>query len=143
VFHIKERIINMANKKSYDQSAVKKYIDLFYMSSSEVTAKDIASLLENENGLTVELWEAMNVVELDLSNQNTIEFEPLEASFKDPSDASFLKNRTIKTIFAVTICEDDIQIATTYFEKIIDKFSGFFCADSDDFYPVYVGTTKI
>ena len=132
----------MANKKSFDQTT-KKNIDLFYMSPSEVTAKDIASLLENENGLTVELWEAMNVVELVLSNQNSIEFEPLEASFKDPSDASFLKNRTIKTIFAVTICEDDVQVATTFFEKIIDKFSGFFCADSDDFSPVYVGTTKI
>jgi hypothetical protein len=132
----------MANNKVNSNQAKVKKIDLLYMSPSEVTAKDIAVLLQNENGLTIELWEAMNVLELVLPNQNSIDFEPLEVSFKDPSDASFVKNRNIITIFAVNLCEEDLTIATACFEKIVDKFSGFLCADSEDFNPVYVGSSK-
>jgi hypothetical protein len=136
--------MTMANKKfNPNQNDVKKYIDLLYMTPSEVNAKDIATLLQDANGVTIELWEAMNVVELELSNQNSIDFEPLDVTnFKDPSDASFVKNRNIKTIFAVNVCEDDLVAATSYFELIIDKFSGFLCTDSDDFNPVYVGSSQ-
>jgi hypothetical protein len=133
----------MANKKPNSiQKDIKKYIDLLYMTPSNVTAKDIAALLQDTSGLKIELWEEMNVLELELSNQNSIDFEPLEVSFKDPSDASFVKNRDIKTIFAINLCEDDLNIVTAYFEQIIDKFSGFLCADSEDFTPVYVGSSK-
>ncbi len=133
----------MANKKmNSNQKAVKKYIDLLYMTPSEVSAKDIAQLLQTTDGLTIDLWEQANVLELELANQNSIDFEPLEVSFKDPSDASFVKNRNIKTIFAINMCEEDLTIVTTFFEQIVDQFAGFLCADTVDFYPVYVGSTK-
>jgi hypothetical protein len=133
----------MANKKANStQKDIKKYIDLLYMTPSVVTAKEIATLLQDANGLTVELWEAMNVLELELPNKNSIDFEPLPVTFKDPSDASFVKNRNIKTIFAINLCEDDLTVATTVFEKIVDRFNGFICADSEDFSPVYAGSSK-
>lgn len=133
----------MANKKiNSAQKDIKKYIDLLYMTPSEVTAKEIATLLQDANGLTVELWEAMNVLELELPNKNSIDFEPLAVTFKDPSDASFVKNRNIQTIFAINLCEDDLTMATTVFEKIVDRFSGFVCEDSEDFSPVYAGSSK-
>lgn len=134
----------MPNKnKSSVQKPVKNYIDLLYMTSSEVSAKDIYLLLEGNSGITAELWEGMNVLELELSNQNSIDIEPLSLTFKDPSDASFVKNRNINTIFTIHLCESDITAIVPVFEKVIDKYSGFLCADTEKFLPVYAGSSKI
>lgn len=132
----------MANKKNSNQKEVKSYIDLLYMTPSEITAKDMSLVLQDNKGLTIQLWEEMNVLELELSSENPIDFESLEVNFKDPSDASFVRNRNIKTIFSISICEDDLKAMLPYFEQIIQKFSGFVCADSIDFTPVYAGSSK-
>lgn len=119
-----------------------KYMDLLYMTPSEVTAKDIAEVFHDMKGVTVQLWEEMNVLELELAGQNSIDFEPLDPAFKDPSDAAFVKNRSIKTIFAINLCEADLKNAAPYFDQIVGRYSGFVCADSGDFNPVYAGTSK-
>ena len=130
-------------KKTTDskQKIIKKYIDLFYMTPSEVTARDIATLLQENKELSIQVWEEMNVLEIEFPNENSIDFEPVEPSFQDPSDAAFIKNRNIKTIFAVTICEEDIKLVVPYFEQLVEKYAGFLCSDSADFNPVYAGTT--
>lgn len=133
----------MARKnKASDQKAVKNYLNLFYMTPYEVCAKDIAESFQADKGLVIELWEAMNVLELELSNQNIIDFEPVEASFRDPSDASFIKNRNIKTIFGITLCDNDLTSAIPYFKQLVDKFGGFVCTDSDNFNPFLAGSAK-
>ena len=132
----------MANKNKGNQKEIKNYIDLLYMTSTEVSAKDLAELFEKEHGISVQLWEEMNVLELELANQDSVDFEPLAPAFKDPSDAAFLKNRDIRTIFAINLCDSDLSLIKPYFDKIVDKFSGFVCADSSDFTPVYSGSSK-
>lgn len=132
----------MANKNSSYQKSEKKYTDLFYMTPSDVNAKDIADLFQDTKELSVQLWEEMNVLELELANQNSIDFEPMEPAFKDPSDSAFIKNRNIRTIFAINLCEADLNIMIPYFEQLVIRFSGFVCADSADFTPIYAGTTK-
>ncbi|HWT73717.1 MAG TPA: hypothetical protein VN258_03215 [Mobilitalea sp.] len=133
----------MANKKNNtSQKAVKTYVDLLYMTPSELHAKDIAAFFQNTIGLTVQLWEEMNVLELELSSENSIDFEPLPVNFKDPSDAAFVKNRGIKTIFTINLCEADLNNVIPYFEQLTDSFSGFICADTVDFTPVYAGSSK-
>ena len=133
----------MARKnKASDQKAVKNYLNLFYMTPNEVCAKDIAESFQADKGLVIELWEAMNVLELELSNQNIIDFEPVEASFRDPSDASFIKNRNIKTIFGIMLCDTDLTSVIPYFEQLVDEFGGFVCTDSDNFNPFLAGSAK-
>lgn len=112
------------------------------MTPNEVCAKDIAESFQEDKGLIIELWEAMNVLQLELSNQNSIDFELIEASFRDPSDASFIKNRHIKTIFGITLCDIDLTSAIPYFEQLVDKFGGFVCTDSDNFNPFHAGSAK-
>lgn len=131
-------IKNKDNKKE-----IKKYIDLLYMTSAEVTAKDIATLFKDEADLKIELWEEMNVLEIELSSGYSVDFEPLDVNFKDPSDAAFVKNRNIHTIFALELVEDDYELIKASLELVVNRYSGFICADSPDFKPVYIGTTKI
>lgn len=127
-------------KKFNDSNQATNYLDLLYMTPSVVNAKDIADFIKETNEITVDLWEEMNVLEIELRNHNTIDFEPVDMNFKDPSDAAFVKNRGIKTVFAVSLEEEDFAAVKACFEKIINKFSGFLCSDSADFNPVYAGS---
>lgn len=129
-------------KKSVSVKVEKKSIDLLYMTPQRIEAKDIADLFRDNRELTVELWAEMNVVELVLINQNSLDFEAIDADFTAPSDAAFVKNREIKTVYAINLYEEDLPVATPYFEKLVVKYSGFVCADSEDFTPVYAGSSK-
>ncbi len=129
-------------KKGLPKQFTKQYIDLLYMTPGKITVKDIANLYGGTYGLTLELWEEMDVLELTLPNQNSVDFEPVDIDFKDPSDAAFVKNRGIQTIYAINLNKEDIPEATPYFEQLVEKYSGFVCEDSEDFTPVYVGSSK-
>ncbi len=128
--------------KGISKQFLKQYTNLLYMTPNKVTAKDIASLFRGTYGLTIELWAEMDVLELILPNQNSVDFEPVDIAFKDPSDAAFVKNRGISTIYSINICLDDILEVTPYFEQLVAKYSGFVCADSEDFLPIYAGSSR-
>jgi hypothetical protein len=132
----------MANKKKLTKEPVKHYIDLFYMTPREVSAADIAGLLGISREITVELWAEMNVMELLLPNGNSVDLEATMIDLSNSSDAAFVKNRDIQTIFAIAVCEEDLPLAVPYFEQLVAEFSGFVCADSEDFTPVYAGSSK-
>jgi hypothetical protein len=129
------------NKKPIKKE-IKNYVDLLYMTPQVVNAKELAALFDDDKNISVQLWEEMNILELELPNENSVDFEPLSISFKDPSDAAFVKNRNIQTIYAINLLEDDLNASIPYFELIIEQYQGFICADSEDFNPVYAGTTK-
>lgn len=129
-------------KKGFPAKVSKKYIDLLFMTPNVIHAKDIADLFHAQTGITIELWEEMNVLEFALPNQNSVDFEAIDSNFKDPSDLAFVRNRGIQTIFAINLCQEDLPVMAEYFEQLVDKFSGFVCADSEDFSPVYAGSSK-
>lgn len=122
------------------KKTAKQYLDLFYMTPSEVTARELADLLQDKPEFTIELWEEMNVLEIELHNKNTVDFEPVALPFQDPSDADFVKNRIIKTVFAINFEESDLPVVKECFETIINRYPGFLCSDSADFHPVYIGS---
>jgi len=130
------------NNKKMIKKEIKNYIDLLYMTPSQINVKELATLLQENQGITVEVWEEMNVIEVELGNENSVDFERIDIDFKDPSDASFVRNRNIQTIFAINMCEEDLDMVSEYFEAIVAKYNGFLCADSEDFYPVYAGSSK-
>lgn len=130
-------------QKQVNQKHPKQYLDLFYMTPSPVEAKDIAELLSKNKELVIELWPEMNVLELELPNRNTIDFEPLTVDFKDPSDHAFVKNRRIQAIYGIQLAEEDLDKVKRLFEQIIEQFSGFLCTDSADFHPIHVGSAEI
>lgn len=134
----------MGNKKNVQtiNKSPGQTLDLFYMTPSTVKAKDIALLLKDRDQLRTELWEEMNILELEFIKGSTIDFEPLDMNFRDPSDAAFIKNRRIQTIFAVTLEKNDLPLVKELFGEIIDHYSGFLCADSEDFHPIHVGSAE-
>lgn len=131
------------NHKKPMEKPIMKYHELLYMTPVIVTAKEIASLLMDHKGIKLELWEEMNILEIELPSLNTVDIEPVEVNFLNSSDAAFVKNRGIRTIFAVTLKEDDLLSVKDCFHTIIERFSGFLCTDSEDFKPIHVGSVTV
>lgn len=115
----------------------KEITDWFYMTPNEINAKNIAEIFKLQSKVQVDLWEDMNILQVELGNKQTVDFEPMDLNFKDPSDATFIKNRDIKTIFSVTIEDGGLKEAIEQFKFIINEFDGFLCADTVNFQPLY------
>lgn len=115
----------------------KEITDWFYMTPKDVTAKMIADLIKKQGIVQVDLWEEMNILQLELADKTTADFEPVIIDFKDPSDAAFVKNRNIRTIFEVTVEENALPEMKPVLKLIFQEWGGFFCADTDDFHPIY------
>jgi hypothetical protein len=129
----------MAKKNTKKVEDTQNYLDLLYMTPKVITAKDIKEALKEKAGILIEFWEEMNVLEIGLSDGNTIDFEAISTEFKNPSDLAFIKNRNIQTIFYIRGQENSIEEIKACFQSIINQLGGFLCTDSDDFKPFYVG----
>jgi hypothetical protein len=130
------------NKVAQSKSKETEITDWFYMTPYEVTAKMIATLLKTQCNVSVDLWEEMNILQIELPNRIIVDFEPIIINFKDPSDAAFVKNRNIQTIFEVTMEEAALKEMKEVLKLIFNEWDGFLCADTDDFKPIY-GKTEI
>jgi DNA mismatch repair ATPase MutL len=120
-----------------DKPKEKLVTDWFFMTPSEINAKMIVDILKLKSNLQADIWEELNILQIELPGKTTMDFEPVNIDFKDPSDAAFIKNRNIKTIFAVTIEEGAFEEMKEVFKQLIEEFEGFLCADSADFKPIY------
>lgn len=133
--------INLVAKAFGNQSKgnrnEKEITDWFYMTPKEVTAKMISNLLQTQSNVVVDLWEEMNILQLELPSKISVDFEPIIINFRDPADAEFVENRDIKTIFEVTMEEAVLQEMKELLRIIINEWDGFLCADSDDFQPIF------
>lgn len=132
-----EKLIKDNNNSKMKEKVI---TDYFYMSPNLMTAKMIEDIIKSEKGIQVDLWEEMNILQIEFSNKLTVDFEPMNNEFKDSSDAAFIKNRNVKTIFAVTIDDGAFEILKPLLRLIITEFDGFLCADSVDFKPIYALT---
>lgn len=133
------------NKKNTKEKVIKNYLELLYMTPQAITAKDIVHVLnqtiteaEAEAKKTqIEFWESMDVLELQLPNGNSVDFEPVDINLANPSDLSFIKNRKVQTIFAITIEKESLELARGFFTQLTKELGGFICTDSEDFKPFY------
>lgn len=125
------------NKKEIISKKKDTTLYLFYMTQKDIEARQIYEVLKENDNVVIELWDAMNILQIELPNKNAIDFELIEPDFKNPFDQSFIKNSNIKTIFTVTVGSQDFDMIKPLFKTIIDQYEGFFCTDSDDFKPIY------
>ena len=129
----------LQSKQGYSKASKKAVMtDWFYMTPSDIDAKNIAQLLETECGIFVELWEKMNILQIELSDKTTIDFERIRLDFTEPSDIEFIKSRKVHTIFALYIESGEISNEfKNILKAIVNRWEGFLCADSQDFQPIY------
>lgn len=128
--------VGLNTNTTKEKKSEKPITDWFFMTADSVDARMISELLKSKGFGQIELWEAMNILQIELASK-TIDFELVEYEFKSPSDAAFIKNRNIKTIFAVTVEEGAFDAFKPALKTILEIWSGFLCADSEDFKPIF------
>jgi hypothetical protein len=128
--------VGLNSNTTKENKSEKPITEWFFMTTDSVDARMISELLKSKGCGQIELWEAMNILQIELADR-TIDFESVDYEFKSPSDAAFIKNRNIKTIFAVTVEEGAFDAFKPVLKTILEVWSGFLCADSDDFKPVF------
>ncbi len=107
----------------------------FYMNKEDITVTDIKNVLEEE-GLSVEIWKELGVVEVELGNEFSLDFVTIEPDLRDEYSNQFLLEHQVKTLFSVTLRSEAFPIAEKWMKILAKRQGGFFCGDTDDFLPI-------
>lgn len=126
-------------KPSVKKAPVKKQgpkvpAEWLYLFEGEIKLRQIYELLK-DSPWNVEYWEEAEVLEVELPEAGSVDFEDLEGTLGDEESDAWLQEQQIHTVFAVTIRPDDYELAKKVMEHIVSLVSGYFCADNETFQP--------
>lgn len=127
---------NNNNKSSLNNQTSDITGDWFFMSPDDIKIKDIYDKIKAFTSHSVEIWEDAGVMEIELSEKESIDFECMKPMFKDDAGDSFLKENNIKSLFMVTFNPEYYDKVLEIFKSIVLNDTGFFCADTFDFQPM-------
>lgn len=127
-------MLNKKNNSSVKSDSITG--DWFFMSSKEVNVRMIYDAIKEPTTISMEIWEDLNILEIELSEKESIDFEPLKPYFKDEVGDAFLKEHQVQTLFMVTFPPEHYEKVAELMRLILSKCEGFFCADSEDFTPI-------
>ena len=126
-------------KPSVKKAPVKKQgakvpAEWLYLFEGEIKLRQIYELLK-DSPWNVEYWEEAEVLEVELPEAGSVDFEDLEGTLGDEESDAWLQEQQIHTVFAVTIRPDDYELAKKVMEHIVSLVSGYFCADNEILQP--------
>ena len=126
-------------KPSVKKAPVKKQgpkvpAEWLYLFEGEIKLRQIYELLK-DSPWNVEYWEEAEVLEVELPEAGSVDFEDLEGTLGDEESDAWLQEQQIHTVFAVTIRLDDYELAKKVMEHIVSLVSGYFCADNENLQP--------
>lgn len=108
--------------------------DWLYMCEKELELVALKERLEGE--YSVEYWEEAGVLEVELNEEATVDFETVALNRADDVTKDFMETKGIKTVFLVSIRPEHFEASKIVMEKITGTEGGFFCGDTADFTPV-------
>lgn len=126
----------MALKKGKE----KKPVTMFYycMFQEPCSAKDIARM----SGLAedrIEVWTESDICELTL-DVDALVFENASEDFTAEEDRTFLRQKGIRSVYAVTFADVDEAKAMAILKKTALVKKGIVCSDTEDFTPIVIGS---
>lgn len=126
-------------KPSIKKTPVKKQdpkvpAEWLYLFEGEIKLRQIYELLK-DSPWNVEYWEEAEVLEVELPEAGSVDFEDLEGTLGDEESDAWLQEQQIHTVFAVTIRPDDYELAKKVMEHIVSLVDGYFCADNENLQP--------
>ncbi|BBF44301.1 hypothetical protein lbkm_2990 [Lachnospiraceae bacterium KM106-2] len=131
----------MAKKSGHKTKkiAIKKVVkmELLYMTPSEIGVKEMKELLETKEKVEINTWPAIEIMELTMPSGKTADFETMTDYIDHPEDLAYMQSKNVKTVYAITVEEEDFEELKPYVKALIEKYEGFLCSDSEDFQPEY------
>lgn len=107
----------------------------YYMATKEISVKQLQEAL-NDTSYETEIWEAAGVLEVEIAEKASMDFEECEPDLRDEYSNDFLKEHGVQALFFVTLPKTDFEALKKVMEQIVEKNGGFFCGDTEDFTPM-------
>lgn len=125
----------LKKRNSGTGKTVKVPSEWLYLLSEEIELRSIYELFGEDVPWKAEFWEEAGVLEIEIPEAGSVDMECMDADLGDEESNACLAEHQIKTVFAVTIVPDDYEKAHEVMIKIMEKFGGFFCGDTENFQP--------
>lgn len=132
----------MKNKSKLKKIKEKKNIQTKYpsqwlfLSKQPISVREIKAILDTDETVSLEIWDAAGVLEITLTDGKTIDMEMADVDLHDEYSNEFLAQFQTKALFYVNVHPDSIALARPVMVKIAAQLEGMFCGDTDDFTPV-------
>ena len=104
-----------------------------YVSSDKKELRQIYELFTEEMPWVAEYWEEAGVLEIAVPEAGSVDVEELVEL--DEYLETYMLERQLQTVFAVTIMPEHYDRVKKVLEKIMECAGGYFCGDTDDFLP--------
>lgn len=122
-------------KKSNTKPVVEKsYCSVLYMLPEETEAAFLAEALPFMKTEAVEVWKAVNVLELSLEN-GTLTFEDITEDIDSEEDQALLAKLNTKQVYACDYEASDRPSVQKIFKELLARFGGRLASDTEDFTP--------
>lgn len=114
----------------------KKIIEYYYMTPQETNAKDISLCITAVSEEQIEVWPALNLLEVVMASDSLI-FQDAHECFEDPLDLEFIEQHQFKTIYQISFEADDTELVRQVMKEVLTHKGGMILSDTDTFEPMY------
>ena len=118
------------------EKKVKQIREYYYMSPSQMEAKEMSLCIETVPQEQIEVWRELNLMEVVLDSDSLI-FQDAGECFIDPLDLEFIQEHQIRTIYQISFEAGDGKMVRKIMRELIEKKGGFICSDTETFEPIY------
>lgn len=120
----------IAQKNAYNNSKAAVIKEWLYLSKEEKSFRNMTNIFENSETVSAQLWEEAGVMELEIAEHKSIDFEIAAGDF---DEVDYFREHAVKTVYFVTIAPDEFEVAKAVMKEIVDAIGGVFCEDNDSF----------
>lgn len=114
----------------------KKIVEYYLLLQKKTDVKEIQPVIQAVDEEKVDIWPALNLMEVVLENDSLILQDGSEV-FIDPLDIAFLNEKGIQTVYVISFDEADRKAAFAVLKEILTVMGGMIGSDTDDFEPSY------
>lgn len=107
--------------------------DWLYFCPEEITVRGLYEIFADV--ADVEIWEDAGVLEIPIGEKSSFDVESAQIHPKDEITLLFASEQAAKCVFLTTFSPEDYDKAEQIMKRILGKFGGVFCGDTEDFMP--------
>jgi len=126
-------------KAKVKEETVDTSLDVFLILKQKVNVIEIQDLInDNFKEINTEIWPDLNIMELQLSSENTMDWiEVSESDVFDEDDKKLIGSYGAKSVYCITVEADDTNVLVNIVKLLLEKYDGVLGNDTDDFKPIF------
>lgn len=116
-----------------DKAEVREPEEWLYLHPERLEPEAVKAVLEQILPERIEYWAAVGVIEAELADGTSMDWEMLEE--REIAECPFTAEQEIQTAFFVSIQENGYAEAETVMRRTAAALGGFFCANNETYTP--------